>query len=150
MPRKLRCRTVPPPPAASGISTIALFVVVDLEVVKAPVPLVRAPIRYAHVVLRVAVLSGLVTLFALPLSAATQEFTGQTTVNGPLLRSGMVVVARMSSRSSEPVHALQAQQPALNNRKTVVVVIAIAAVVALVLIPYTQSHAHGPILIVSQ
>jgi len=46
--------------------------------------------------------------------------------------------------------ALQAQKTALNNRTTIIiVVIAVAAVVALVLFPYTESHAHGPITITS-
>lgn len=99
--------------------------------------------------LRVAVLSALVMLFALPLSASGQELSVQTAVDGPLLRSGLTAVERLSSRSSEPVMALQAQQTALNNRKTIIIVIAVVAIAALVLIPYTASHAHGPIIIVS-
>jgi len=99
---------------------------------------------------RVAVLSALVMLFALPLSASGQELTVQTAVDRPLLRTGLAAVERLSSRSNEPVMALQAQKTALNNRTTIIiVVIAVAAVVALVLFPYTESHAHGPITITS-
>jgi hypothetical protein len=104
----------------------------------------------AGAMVRVAVLSALIVLFALPLSASGQELTVQTAVEGPLLRSGLAAVERLSSRSNEPVMALRAQQTALNNRTAIIlVVIAVAAVVALVLIPYTESHAHGPITIVS-
>ena len=101
--------------------------------------------------LRVVVLPALLAmLLAFPLSASGPELSVQTAVVGPLLRSGLAAVARLSSRSSEPVMALHAQRTALNNRKTIIIVaIAVAAVVALVLIPYTESHAHGPITIVS-
>jgi hypothetical protein len=97
---------------------------------------------YAPAMLRVVILSALVTLFVLPVPAA-----GQTSGDGPLLRSGLAAVERLSSGSNEPVMALQAQQTALNNRKTIIiVVIAVVAVVALVLIPYTESNTHrkGP------
>lgn len=39
--------------------------------------------------------------------------------------------------------ALQAQQTALNNRKTIIIVIAVVAIAALVFIPYTESHTRG-------
>ena len=93
--------------------------------------------------LRAAVLSALATLFVLPLSASGQELAVQTAVDGPLLQSGLAAVERLSSPSSENVTALQAQYTALNNSKTIIVVIAVVAIAALVLIPYTKSHERG-------
>jgi len=97
--------------------------------------------------LRVAVLSALVMLFALPMSASGQEqLTVQTAGDRPLLQSGLAAVERLSFSSNEAVMAAQAQQTALNHdRKTTIIVIAVVAVAAVIYVTYQLHHMGGSI-----
>ena len=97
--------------------------------------------------LRVAVLSALVMLFALPLSASGQEqLTVQTAGDRPLLRSGLAAVERLSFSSNAAGMAAQAQQTALNHdRKTTIIVIAVVAVAAVIYVTYQLHHMGGSI-----
>ena len=67
-----------------------------------------------------------------------------------LLRSGIAAVKRMSDVSPDSALAAQAQQSHLNHdKKTIIIVSAVAAVAAVIWIRYELRHAEGGITLTS-